>query len=84
MGASSITAFWRPLRALAAFLVAAALLGAAAAVAASACLLWLLLYRAGGLAFHLSVAAARVLGSIVLATLILASALRAALRIRWA
>lgn len=84
VGASSIAGLSRPLRALAAFLVTAALLGAAATVAASAFLFGFLLYRVGGLMFHTSVAAVRILGSFVVVTLILTRALLGAVRSVWA
>lgn len=81
MGACSITAFRRSLRAFAACLVTIALLAAAASAAAAAFLFGMLLYRIGGLLFHLSIAATRILASVVLPALILTRALPGALRL---
>lgn len=81
MSTSPIAAFRGPLRAVTAGLVTVSFLGAAASVAASTFLLGLLLYRVGGLLFHLSIAAARILVSVILPALILARALPGAIRI---
>ena len=60
---------------LAAFLVTATILGAAAVFAALAFLLGILVYKTGGLMFHLALSGVKLLGMVALAIAILSTAL---------
>lgn len=71
----SLPALLGPIRALAAFLATATILGAAAVFAASAFLLGVLVYKTGGLMFHLALAGVKLLGAIALTIAILSTAL---------